>query len=213
MNMKTNSTTLAIALTCALAAGTFTNNVYAAKAQANDTYIVDSIEIPGHAKSVLNDVRGARIAIFDGQIDAATDLVNKAHSSFDKSLIAEDAVMLDDKRFGVPIDSSMTFAEDFKPSEKDNKVIKSAGEIAKKGDPKKAVKTMLDAGIELSFSYAFLPVMSTVNKLNEVQAHLEAKNYYQANMVLKAIESSVVVEEFGSEETPKQGYSWKEIIN
>lgn len=183
----------------------------AAKSQA-PVYVVDSIKIPGHAKSVLSDIRGARFALFDGQTKAAMDLVQKARTTFDRD-VWKYAIKLEGNRgYGIPVDNSIDFAENFKPSPQHAKVIKAAGALAQQGKATQAVKSMVDAGMALSFKYALLPVGSALKSLEKAKSDMKANNFYEANMALKSIEASVLVTEFDASETPQQGYAW-EVIN
>lgn len=214
--MKTASTKIALALTGILAAGSVSGLALAGQSKAATqesaaVYVVESIKIPGHAKSVLADTRAARVALFEGQTDAAIDLVRKALDTFDAG-VADYAVELDDDAgFGIPVDSSVEFNEGFQPTEANAKVINQAGQLAQKGDSQAAVKTMVEGGIELDFKYAMLPVAPTVVSLNNALDDLQDGSFYEANIALKAIETSLVIEDYGVADTPKQGFAWETI--
>lgn len=214
--MKTASTKIALALTGILAAGSVSGLALAAQSKAATqesaaVYVIESIKIPGHAKSVLSDTRAARVALFEGQTDAAIDLVQKALDTFDAG-VADYAVELDDDAgFGIPVDSSVEFNEGFQPTESNAKVINQAGQLAQQGDSQAAVKTMIEGGIELDFKYAMLPVAPTVVSLNNALDDLQDGSFYEANIALKAIETSLVIEDYGVADTPKQGFAWETI--
>ncbi|MBN3561610.1 YfdX family protein [Aliamphritea spongicola] len=214
--MKTASTKIALAFTGILAASSVSGLVLASESKAASqenaaVYVIESIKIPGHAKSVLADTRAARVALFEGQTDAAIDLVQKALDTFDAG-VADYAVELDDDAgFGIPVDSSVEFNEGFQPTESNAKVINQAGQLAQKGDSQAAVKTMIEGGIELDFKYAMLPVAPTVVSLNNALDDLQDGSFYEANIVLKAIETSLVIEDYGVADTPKQGFAWETI--
>ncbi|MGY0218293.1 YfdX family protein [Endozoicomonadaceae bacterium StTr2] len=208
------SKTKALLFSGALTFAAMTGNALAGDSnkQSGDTvYVVDTVTIPGHARSVLSDISNARLALFEGYTEAANDLINKAQSTYDKS-VSQYAMKLDDgKGYGIPVQSAVTFSEDFKPTPKTTKAIEKAGELAQKGEKHDAYAKMLNAGVELDFKYALLPVMTTVEGLQLAHDKLEDGKYYEANLLLKSIENSVVVEDFGALETPKQGYSWETI--
>ncbi|WP_261841326.1 YfdX family protein [Aliamphritea ceti] len=214
--MKTAPTKFALAFTGILAVSAMSGFVSAAQSSNTSqdntaVYVVESIKIPGHAKSVLADTRAARVALFEGQTDAAIDLVQKALDTFDAG-VADYAVELDDDSgFGIPVDSSVEFNEGFQPTDADAKVINQAGQLAQKGDSKAAVKTMIEGGIELDFKYAMLPVAPTVVSLNNALDDLQDGSFYEANIALKAIETSLVIEDYGVADTPKQGFAWETI--
>lgn len=214
--MKTASTKIALAFTGILAASSVSGLAMAGQSKAAiqesaAVYVIESIKIPGHAKSVLSDTRAARVALFEGQTDAAIDLVQKALETFDAG-VADYAVELDgDAGFGIPVDSSVEFNEGFQPTESNAKVINQAGQLAQQGDSKAAVKTMIEGGIELDFKYAMLPVAPTVVSLNNALDDLQDGSFYEANIALKAIETSLVIEDYGVADTPKQGFAWETI--
>ena len=215
--MKTAPTKFALAFTGILAVSALSGFVSAAQSSSTATqentavYVIESIKIPGHAKSVLSDTRAARVALFEGQTDAAIDLVQKALDTFDAG-VADYAVELDDDSgFGIPVDSSVEFNEGFQPTDTDAKVINQAGQLAQKGDSQAAVKAMIEGGIELDFKYAMLPVASTVVSLNNALGDLQSGSFYEANIALKAIETSLVIEDYGVADTSKQGFAWETI--
>nr|WP_315980117.1 YfdX family protein [Aliamphritea spongicola] len=70
---------------------------------------------------------------------------------------------------------------------------------------------MIEGGIELDFKYAMLPVAPTVVSLNNALDDLQDGSFYEANIVLKAIETSLVIEDYGVADTPKQGFAWETI--
>ncbi len=179
---------------------------------AKEMVVADEIKISGHAKAVLADVRGARFALFDGQTDAAMDLVKKARGIFNEKLAKFAIKFGENKGFGAPIDRSILFAEGFKPTPAHAAVIGKAGVLAQHGKTSDAVKMMKAADIELDVKYALLPISKSVASLDKAIIDINAGNFYEANMVLKSIETSVVVEEFEETAVPKQGYELKEIL-
>lgn len=210
MNTSTKAVALMFAGTLSLSTLYGIANAKQAATTANKTYVFDSITVPDQARTVLSNVRNARIALFDGKTDAAADLVKKAQSGLDKS-VSEFAIKIDSKGYGVPVDSSISFAEGFEPDDAKKKIIEAAGELAKQGKPKDAYKKMLNSGVALDFKYAVLPMKSTLASLEKAQKQLQSDDFYAANLALKAIETSIVVEQFGAAETPKQGYEWQVI--
>lgn len=174
--------------------------------------VIDNIQVSGQAKSVLTGVRSARFALFEGQTDIALELTEKAQAAFDKDM-ADYAIKLDgDKGYAVPLDYSIEFAEDFKPTEDNTAVIAKAGKQAQAGDTTAAVKAMSAAGIDISVKYAFLPAAKTKEKLDKVVADLKEKKFYEANLALKSIETSMLVEDFELSAAPKQGHDVKDIF-
>ncbi len=227
--MKKTTTLLAVAITSAMTLTTLANTAAANTTAASTTsttektaqktqqqnatqYVIDTIEIAGEAKTILTEARAARMAIFDGQDAAALDLVKKALTSFDKDVAKYALKLQNGPGFAVPIDNSISFVKGYKPTADQAEVIAAAGKLAKSGQPMAAFKKMLDGNIALDFKYAMLPVSSTVSQLEKAYADLQAKKFYEANLALKAVETSVIVEGYAAGANPQQGYEWEAII-
>lgn len=183
----------------------------AANANNQDVVIADTIKISGNAKAVVTDVRSARFALFDGQTQAALELVKKARSVFDTAILNY-AMKIDSAgEFVIPLDRTITLSEDFKTTSESEKVLKKAGEMAKQGKENDAIKLMTDAGIDLDIRFVLLPVLKNINNLDSAISDIESEKFYEANMKLKAIETSIELEELSIEEIPQQGYPLKAI--
>ncbi len=101
----------------------------AASKSATETIVVDTINISGQAKSILTDIGHARFSLFEGQTDAAMTLVEKARAAFNKDLADYSIKLAGEKSYGVPLDYSIEFAEDFKPTANNAKEIEEAGKM------------------------------------------------------------------------------------
>jgi len=203
---------LTTAISCAVLAVSLSAPAMAASSEAAKVEtVMESITVPGHARTVLSSVRNARLALFDGQTDAARDLVAKARETFDKSTTKYALKLADGKHYGVPVDSSVEFAEGFEPSKEQILVIQQAGSKVQQGEAVIGYRQMLDAGVSLSVKYAMLPVLNTMTQLEKAQADMDNKHFYKANLALKSIENSVLIESFGATETPQQGYTWEAV--
>lgn len=176
-----------------------------------DLIVLENIQISGSARTILTNVHNARVALFEGQDQAAMQIVEKANAAF-KDDVTKNSIKLEgDKGYGVPVDYSIEFAEDFKPTPDNAAVIAKAGHEAKSGNTPAAVKIMRGAGIELSIKYAMLPAADTVEKLDKVMSDLKEKKFYEANLALKSIETSVFVEDFEIDAAPEQGHDLTKI--
>lgn len=77
--------------------------------------------------------------------------------------------------------------------EKAEKIAK-ANEHIKKGENKKAVEILRDAGVYLNLTAAFLPLEATTSAIEKAAKLIGENKYYEANLVLKGIEDSVTVD-------------------
>jgi len=181
-------------------------------AAAQKAPLSEVVKIPGGAKAVLKQVRSARLALFEGQPQAAKDLVAAARAGINDSL-AKFAVKLGEKKgYGIPFDSSIEFSEQFKPTPEHRTVIAQAGQHIRQGNSADAVKMMSKAGIDLVVKLAVIPTGATVAKLDKAKTDIAEKRFYEANMALKSIESSIKVEAYNPAKLPKQGYPLKSIL-
>lgn len=195
----------------AYAEGTTTDTTTTATQDAGDQIMVGKIAVPAIGITLLNDVHQARVAMFDGQIDAASGAVAQAASYLGEPA-AKFAIKLSDGTFALPIDSGLNFAEGFTPDQSHAAVINAAGEMLQKGDATGAIKTMRDAGIELAVNVVVVPFKATVDALETVVTDLEAEHVHKANMLLKSVETSPKVVSFSPDKLPKQGYALDEIF-
>lgn len=203
---------LAMLTLAALMAGApLVSTAYAASESKQEVVVAKTINISGHAKAVMSDVRNARIALFDGQTDAALELVKKSREVLDKAILGHALKADAAGDYVIPLDRSVTLAEDFKPTEELEIVIRKAGALAQRGQVDEAVTLMKESGVDLDVHYVLLPVLKTIDNLDSAIKNIKEDKFYEANMKLKAIEVSIAVEDLNVEEIPKQGYSPKDI--
>lgn len=157
------------------------------------------------ARAIVGYAREARIALFDGQIELAKDLVKKAKSEFESGL---EKYAIKDAELGyvVPIDSGLIFSEGFKPSAKHTASIAEAGELMRNGDIATAMDVMTKAGVELDMNAVVLPVKEAKQKFDKAVKDIELGEYYAANLSLKTIESAIEARTYNPQALPKQGY-------
>lgn len=213
--MKFPSKIALITMTAMMASGSISTMAYAAdssKAAADqEVVVVNNLKISGHGKAVISDVRSARVALFEGQVDAALDLVKKARDVFDYTVVNYAVKLTSSDGYGVPVDRSITLAEGFKPTKEHAEIINKAGSLAQQGKTEQAITLMKESGIDLDIQYALLPVLKNISNLEKAISDINDEKFYEANMMLKAIEASVIFEELNVEEIPQQGYQLKDI--
>ncbi|WP_394690585.1 YfdX family protein [Hoeflea sp.] len=159
----------------------------------------------------LREIRAARLAIFNGSPDAATKLVDAAKSdmqvakdSMKDFQIAEITPSLKDDAY-IPFDASMSLAEGFVPTADKQPTLQKANEHIAKGEHKQAAEVLKLAKIDVTFTGAFIPAVSSLQHVDDAAKLLSEKKYYEANLALKAVEDSVVLKSFGLDEVPAQG--------
>lgn len=200
-----------LTLASIVAGAPLATTAYASTDSKQEIVVAKTINISGHAKAVISDVRNARFALFDGQTDAALDLVKKSREVLDKAILGYALKADAAGDYVIPLDRSITLAEGFKPTQELDLVINKAGVMAQQGQVDEAIVLMKEAGVDLDIQYVLLPVLKTISNLENATNNIKAGQFYEANMNLKAIEVAIVVEDLNVEEIPKQGYSPKDI--
>lgn len=160
----------------------------------------DTIQIAVQGTNAMRDIQFARLALFHGQpdyakkltADAATLLASDSSdwSKFVKT--APKAKMVDDQY--VIIDSKVALSEDYIATPEKEKAIKAANEKMANGDQNGAVDTLRLAGIGVMQTQYLMPLNQTRKAVADAQKLLDSGKYYEANLVMKGIEDSIVVD-------------------
>ncbi len=158
----------------------------------------------------MRAIRGARIAIFNGNVDMASKLVGTAEA--DVKLAEKDAGVLgpdgtftvkapgdvgsnktaDDRM--VPIDGQIVLADSFVNTPEKADALKKANEHIAKGDHQKAAEVLKLAAVDVSFSRVMMPLAATQAHIQTAMDLLAKKQYYEANLALKAAEDGLRID-------------------
>jgi hypothetical protein len=160
------------------------------------------------AMNGMQSLHEARMALFDGETDTGRELVQTALDAFQGDIAAweiagTDAANPDAKL--VPIQTSLSVTEGFVLTDAHKPALTVAGKAMGDGDQQGALQALLEASIDTSVQAALLPVDATVSKLKSALSDIDAGKFYEANLALKSIEQSVVIETFGAGQIPQQG--------
>ncbi|WP_371168872.1 YfdX family protein [Aliiroseovarius sp. 2305UL8-7] len=170
------------------------------------------LAVPAIGVTLMTDVHKARVAMFDGQIDAASAVLAQATSYLGDDAAKFAIKLPGDSGYGLPVDGGLSFAEGFTPTQDHAGTINAAGELMQKGDQNAAIKMMTDAGIKLAMNVVVVPYKSTVDGLEKAVVDLDGGEIHSANMTLKSIETSPEVVSYAPDALPKQGYALDEIF-
>jgi len=198
---------VASAVTPVLAADTQTKD---AVTQSQDkTAERDFIKVSEDALMTMRNVRGARLAIFNGSPDKAQTYADAATARVAATLKDADKYALDIKEpvkaddLFVPFDASLTVADDFVPTEEKMKHIAKASEHLHKGEKKEAMEVLKLGDVDVAFAVNLVPVKFAQQQIAEAGKLVGEGKYYEANLTLKAVEDAVVVETFAIDFVPK----------
>jgi hypothetical protein len=168
----------------------------------------DSIKVSDDAFRVLRDVHAARLEIFDGLPGAAKKDVASAVNDIaaTEKMAAQYAVDLKkpmkEGDMYVPFDVQLAISDSFVASPEKNKHIAEANEHLKKGNKKEAISVLKLADIEVVYSAALIPVKLSQQRIKDASRLIDEGKYYEANLALKAVEDSILVDTFGVDEVP-----------
>lgn len=158
----------------------------------------------------MHDIRAARLALFEGQPDAAKALVADAKKNLSEAeknaprtrVTVKTERTLKGKTIAkseqtetadlVPIDAWLEVAEDFVSTPAQDESIATANEHMKAGDRDRAVETLKAADVELAVTRVLMPVGETEAQVTKAAKLLDDEHFYQANLALKAAEDGLV---------------------
>jgi len=214
--MQTRRTLAAVGLASAMALTTALTPAVAAETRSAPTQQTATPAVPASeiiatsqdAASVLQNVRAARVALFEGtpqvaqaHVDAAVKSVEAARNAAADVAIAASGA---EERY-VPFDISMSLTEGFQPTEDNVAELQKAHAHMTQGDQKEAAAVLTGADIAVTVSAALMPVDAAAAHVSEAARLMAAGKYYEANLALKSVETGVVVETYALTALPTQG--------
>lgn len=168
----------------------------------------DFIKVSEDALLTMRNVRGARLAIFNGSpdkaqtyADAAVARVAVAIKDAEKYAVETKQPMKGGDQY-VPFDASLGVAESFVPTEEKMKHIAQANKHLHKGESKQAIEVLKLGEVDVAVATRLMPVKFAQEKIAEADKLISDGKYYQANLVLKAVEDAVVMETFAIDTMP-----------
>ncbi|MGJ8628354.1 MAG: YfdX family protein [Sulfitobacter sp.] len=170
-----------------------------------------TIKTMAEVYDALKNVRATRIAIFDGNVDVAKNMVMTAQGDLVKakenveSYALKNAKASDEGEMYLPFDSSVSLVEGFLPSKEKQPAIEEANGHLANGDNVKAIEVLRLANVDVTVSAAIIPLNKTVSHVNDAVKLINEGKFYEANLALKAVEDSVFVDAYSIDEVPSQG--------
>ncbi|SFJ85873.1 YfdX family protein [Celeribacter neptunius] len=172
-----------------------------------------AFETSQSTRDALQNVHAARIALFEGNTDmagtltaAAADDLSSAQKTASDIAIKSDKTKAKDDMY-VPFESSVGLAEGFVPTDANKDQMAEAGKHLAKGDQQKALEVLKLANVDVDYMAYMLPINGSVKHAQQASDQIAKGDYYQANMSLKAIEDSIVADNFDFSNLPAQGGS------
>jgi hypothetical protein len=164
-----------------------------------------SVQVSKDGYEVMHDVRAARLALFDGNTDQATKLVDQAQQKLIAARNDEKAVGNNSK--GDPnlisIDGQLVVGHDYVATPEKTAHLKQGNEQLKAGKNSEAIEQLKLADVDIGYTRILMPLAETQKHVDEAAALLYSKNYYDANMALKQAEEGLDTETVLLVEAPK----------
>lgn len=177
-----------------------------AKMDQKASNVADSfLKLSKDGLEAMSDVHAARLAIYNGDTDKAETLVNTAQSL---AMQAEkDATTLekvakagtgstkggDESRY-LPLNAQISVLNDYALKPEDSDHLDKANTALKTGDNKQAVTHAALIDQQVAYTYVAVPYDQLTGSLYHAAVNLKDKKAQMANMDLKAIEDSLVVD-------------------
>ncbi len=156
----------------------------------------------------MRAVGAARLAIFDGRLQEATEILKRAEfllnkaATQQKALNAAAGVSRDpnlaevSKRAQhadlVPIDAQLVLADNFVMTPAKREHIAKANEHFKKKERKQALARLKQGEIDVAYTRTFVPVGTVLKHVRQAERLMRESQYYEANIALKAADDSLV---------------------
>lgn len=158
------------------------------------------LNIAERGNEALQDVRMARLAIFQGVpehavklVDSAAALIKEDSTDWSKYVYTGKKPAANNDRY-VVIDAAMGISENYIASPKKEAAIHEANEKLAKGDKSGAVQTLRLADIAVVKNIYLLPLAHSQKAIADARTLLDQHKYYEANLALKSVEDGVVID-------------------
>lgn len=213
-NRRLSPLALAVTLACsaypALAQAASPSTAAATPTAQSRALDQDLLRLSDEGRTAMGAVRDARMALFNGQPQVASEALTVAKASLQVAKVDEpiDVVDVSASQKGklvandvfaarmnlVPIDGRFMVDETLIKTPEQKAHVAKAGEHMAKGNTKDAANELKLAGIDTSFSRVLMPLQSTRAHVAQAAKLIREKKYYDANLALKAAEDGLEVD-------------------
>lgn len=189
------------------------------QAQAPDAVATDFLKLSQDGLKAVANIHAARLAIYNGNEDAALKLLQKAQTQ--TSQAEADATTLDkiantgtkadgsDKTASsgdryLPVDARISVNDEYglKPAESSH--LQKASAAMKQGDNKAALQHIALIDQNVVYTYAAVPYDGLKTNVDKAVQDLKDKKAQAANLALKSVEDSLVINQMSVDGAPQQ---------
>jgi hypothetical protein len=175
--------------------------------------------------TAFRDIRLARVAIFDGDTNAAKTDITDAANALDKAKNDDSIYMKaeselkapagatqphtgsaeasNDKIQWLPIDGAMTLDENYVATPDKSASVAKANTQLKSGDQAHAMETLRLAGVNVSFDMEVAPLQKTLAGVDKAQQLADGGQWFEANQALKGVQDNIRFDVDDMSATPK----------
>jgi len=154
---------------------------------------------------VMQNVRAARLALFNGDTDGARKFIDKAQHSLDKA--GSDDKALRARAGGDPnlisIDGDLVVSHDYALTPEKKQHLAVGRDHLKAGRHDKAIEELKLADVDVGYSRLLMPLRQTRQHVAEAARLIAAQKYFDANLALKDAEDGMSVDTVSVVELPK----------
>jgi hypothetical protein len=173
----------------------------------------DFTKLSTEGLKAMQDVRLARVAIFEAQPDQAKQSIADAETAIAKAKTDETAYMKAESQMTpppgtakpgatpaqasttpitwIPVDGGLTINEDYTASSGKSAGVAKANQQLKQGNAKEAMEALKLAQVDAVFVAELAPLDKTTAGIDKAAQEIDAGQYYQANQTLKSVEDGV----------------------
>lgn len=102
----------------------------------------------------------------------------------------------------LPVDRSVTIAEDFTADPVKAKAVADATTSLKGGDSKGAIEKLKLAAVKVDIIVAVVPLLKTIDEVHQAAAMIDSGKYYEASQELRLAQADVRFDEVSNDATP-----------
>lgn len=160
--------------------------------------------------SAVRAIRAARIALFNGNPESVSPLLESAAASLraaekDATPFAVKVSETVNVKSGeittqsqkldlIPIDATLALADNYVPTSENSAHIAKANEHIKKGAQTEAMEELRLAQVDLKYTRVLMPIEATKKRVDEAIELVRQRKYYEANLALKGVDDGLTVE-------------------
>ncbi|EAA1523718.1 YfdX family protein [Salmonella enterica] len=187
----------------------FSGSIMAASRFA-DNVTLNNEKVSGQAFQAMRDVQMSRFELFNGQTQKAEKLAMQAEQYLNDDSTDWSRYVKADKKTPVRgdeyirINSSIRVAENYLPAGQKSAAISKANQKMKEGDKRGAIAALKLAGVSVIENQELIPLQQIRKDISTALSLMNEGKYYQAGLMLKSAQDSVIVDSQSVTESPVQ---------